>query len=128
MSDVKIMAVDKQEVIFFDDERISGIILSENKFSSSTVGVISPGESQRHHLQNRPDNGVEIIFIYQGIFAVKTNSANVEHDAEENGPLYVEVPSGEPTSIKNMGSNEVKFFTVFSPPFKMGEIKYLENL
>ena len=128
MGDVKIMKVDKQEFMFFDEERISGTILSESEFSSSTVGVISPGESQRHHVQNRPNNGVEIIFIYQGAFVVRTNNANIEHNAEENGPLYVEVPSGEPASIKNMGSNEVKFFTVFAPPFKMGEIKYLEDL
>lgn len=130
MSDggVRLIIVDDQDLQKFQEENIRGAVLVQNAFLSATLGVVAAGEAQRHHYQNRPEGGIELIFIYSGHVEIRTaGSSTVKVDIKEKGPVLAVVPSGSPASIHNVeGGGEARFFSVFVPPFAMGEIVYLE--
>jgi hypothetical protein len=124
---MRIVRVVGEPVLDFVEERITGILLPVNVFTSASVGFVAPGVAQRHHKQHRPQDGVEIIFVYAGRFrVVGEDGVSSVYDADEDGPVYVEVESEAPASLENTGSTNVKFFSVFAPPFAVGEHEYLE--
>jgi hypothetical protein len=122
-----VIRVDRQERMEFPDERISGILLSATPRASATVAFIAPGISQTMHVHTRPDNGDEIIFVYRGAFKIAGDGwPDESYDTDADGPVYLQVPTGVPASIVNVGTSEVAFYTLFVPPFSPGEIEYLE--
>ncbi len=126
MSQPRIVELARQDLVEFAEERISGALLGgSTPHASITMGVVPVGQSQRHHLQRRPNAGTEVILVYAGQFVVEGAEGAAEFDASEQ-PVLVEAPSGVPCSLSNVGAVPVQFFTVFSPPFEMGEIEWLE--
>lgn len=124
MQVVRLNDVDLQE---FADENILGALLPATQHFSAAVGVVRPRESQRHHRQNRPEAGDELIIVLSGRFEVRTEAGNSgPHDADADGPVFIHVPSGVPASLVNIGDSEVRFLGVFAPPFQLGEIEYLD--
>ena len=127
MTNLNIVKINKGPLLYFSEERISGSILPESEFSSASVGIVAPNVTQKPHYHKRRNNGVEIIFIYEGKFKLVTASEESEtFDVMEDGPIFVQVPSNVVASIKNVGEKEVKFFSVFAPVFELGEIVYTE--
>lgn len=130
-SGITVIPSNAAEVLDFAEENITGILLSNNRFGSSTVAFVAPQQKQTLHVHARPDNGVEVIYIYEGVFRLATGD-HAEHlsrvyDTAVDGPVHLEVASGTPARIENCGDTRVAFFTVFTPPFEMGEIRYLEE-
>jgi oxalate decarboxylase/phosphoglucose isomerase-like protein (cupin superfamily) len=122
-----VVQVDAQPCMEFSEERISGLLLPSTERASATIAVVAPGVSQTLHVHSRPDNGDEIILVYRGRFKVNGDSwSDATYDTDVDGPVYIRVPSGVPAGIANVGDREVCFFTVFVPPFAMGELRYLE--
>lgn len=130
-SGITVIPLNDAEVLEFAEENISGILLSNNQFGSSTVAFVAPGQKQTLHVHTRPHNGVEVIYIYEGVFRLATGDHGERlsrvYDTAVDGPVYLEVASGIPAGIENCGDTRVTFFTVFNPPFEIGEIKYLEE-
>lgn len=124
---VTVTRVDHVERMLFEEERIAGALLGQGKHASYTAGIVSPGEAQRHHVQSRPDDGSEIILVYRGAFRLRTGEdSRQQYDVATEGPILVICESGTPCSVENVGSEEVRFVSVFAPPFQAGEIRYLE--
>lgn len=110
----------------FTEERITGLLLPETKFTSGSVGFVPPQGAQTPHYQNRPEKGDEIIFVYAGKFRVVSGDwCSDVFDTAESGPVYLLVKSGTPASLKNTGDDIVRFFSVFSPPFQIGETQFV---
>lgn len=112
----------------FPEERITGLLLPETQFTSASIGFVPPYGVQTPHYQRRPGNGDEIIFVYEGVFRLQSGNRRTEtYDTSENGPVYILVRSGTPASLENCGPDMVRFFSVFSPPFAIGETQFLET-
>ncbi len=127
MSGVKIIEINKEKVLDFADEGIRGILLGEDSHASYSVAIVPVGGRQRRHVQQRPDNGTEVMFFFSGRFAFIADGAGPdEYDVAEGGPVLVVCPSGVASSIENRGDTEVRLFSVFAPPFLPGEIEYLD--
>ncbi|MDD5336879.1 MAG: hypothetical protein PHS02_00155 [Candidatus ainarchaeum sp.] len=124
MKKITYVEINKQHFVQFPEERISGLILPSTDFTSASVGEVAPGIAQASHSHKRPQNGDEIIFVYQGYFEFVTENGTQKFNADRIGPVFIQVPAGVQGSIKNIGNRPVRFFSVFSPPFKMGEINY----
>lgn len=118
--------LDEKPHLEFSHEHILGFLLPESRHASASVGIVPPHGSQRHHLQRRPDGGVENILIFRGKFGLEPAVAELEgHDCATAGPVFVHVPSETPLSIRNLGDDPVWFYTVFAPPFSPGEVAFL---
>jgi hypothetical protein len=126
MKKITYVEVNKQRFTRFPEERISGLILPSTDFSSASVGDVAPKVAQAPHFHRRPQNGDEIIFVYKGYFELVTESGIKRFNVDRDGPVFIQVPSGLQASIKNVGSSSVRFFSVFAPPFKVGEINYIK--
>lgn len=123
-----VVVVDEAERLEFAEERISGVLLPASNLSSASVGFIAPGVAQTPHFHERPSDGVEIVFVYVGAFRIIENGvASRVYDTATEGPVYVEIPSGTQASLENIGTGEVRFFSVFAPPFAPGEIHYVAS-
>ncbi len=123
---VNIIKIDQEQRLEFAHENIAGFLLPETGHASASVGIIPPRGAQRHHKQQRPDGGVENIFIFRGTFTVEPPMSALErHNCEIDGPVFVQVPSDTPFSIRNLADQPVWFYTVFAPPFRPGEIEFL---
>jgi len=125
---VNVWVVNKEPVEEFADERIRGILIGRDSHASYTVGIVPAGGSQRLHYQDRPDDGTEVIFVYQWSFRVRgvEESKTGPYDVNESGPVLVVCPSGDQCALDSVGETEVRFFSVFAPPFQIGEIHYTE--
>jgi mannose-6-phosphate isomerase-like protein (cupin superfamily) len=122
-----IVQVDNEPRMDFPEERISGVLLPSTRHASATIAIVKPGTSQTLHVHTRPNGGDEIIFVYRGSFAVRGDGWSGQiFDTGADGPVYLRVPSGVPVAIENKGQTQVCFYTVFVPPFEMGEMQYLE--
>lgn len=124
---MQVVRVNSEPFLDFSDEGITGALLGSDAHASYTLGIVPKGGRQRLHYQSRPDNGTEIIFVYEGRFNVLgvTDDLAGPFDCDVDGPVLVVCPSGQPCSLESNGS-EVRFFSVFAPPFQMGEITYIE--
>jgi oxalate decarboxylase/phosphoglucose isomerase-like protein (cupin superfamily) len=123
----EVIRVEAEPRMEFPEERISGALLPPTRHASATLAIIAPGASQTLHVHSRPDKGDEIIFVYRGMFKVVGEGwPDTIYNTDAEGPVYVRVPSDVPVGIANIGDNEVFFYTVFVPPFELGEIRYLE--
>lgn len=122
-----VIRVEAEPRMEFPEERIAGALLSVTPRASATVAYVAPGVAQTLHVHSRPDNGDELIFIYRGRFQMRGDDwPDTIYDTDADGPVYLQIPSGAVASISNIGDNEVRFFTVFTPPFAQGELEYLE--
>lgn len=120
---IRVHAVATRE---FAEEKITGILLPETTFSSASIGFVPPFGEQSPHYQNRPEGGDEIIFVYEGRFSVVSGNQRTDViDTKQDGPIYILVRSGTPASLENRGSETVRFFSVFAPPFAIGETHFL---
>lgn len=124
-SELTILSVNAQPRARFEPENILGVILLDSPLSSASVGYVEPGMAQARHFHLRPDRGEELIFVDQGHFRLVTSNGPHEFNVEENGPVFIRVPSGTEASIENVGANQVRFLSVFVPPFAPGEIQFL---
>lgn len=124
MKDIKVIKVDEEPIKYFSEESLFGAILPSTAFSSASIGIIEPGNAQTLHYHIRPQAGVEIIFIHQGNFVLTTEGKEESFDTTQVGPIYIQVPSGIQASIKNTGKKQVKFFSIFTPPFESGEVHF----
>ena len=127
MSGIRVVQIDREERLEFAEEGIEGILLGADNHASYTVGIIPPGGRQRRHIQQRPDDGTEIIFFFAGRFAIEADGTEPEpYDVSDDGPVLVVCQSGTAMSVVNAGAEPVRFFSVFAPPFAPGEITYLD--
>lgn len=127
MSGVRVVQIDREERLEFAEEGIEGILLGADRHASYTVGIVPPGGRQRRHVQQRPENGTEIIFFFAGQFVIEADGAEPEpHDVSSGGPVLVVCPSGTAMSVVSTGAEPVRFFSVFAPAFAPGEVTYLD--
>ena len=111
----------------FVGERIEGALLPETRFASASVNYVPADGAQTPHFQNRPQNGDEIVFVYAGRFRIVSGTTKSQvFDTDEVGPVYFLVASGTPATVENCGPKPVRFYSVFAPPFKVGEVQFLE--
>lgn len=110
----------------FAEENILGAILGGTPHTTATFGIVRPGTMQTPHVQRRPDNGDELILVFEGKFRIVSgNDRTAAHDTAAQGAVYLSIEAGSVASIENVGDSDVVFFSVFSPPFVLGEIEYL---
>ncbi len=121
---LEVVQIEKAAFSYFADERIFGAILPTTRFTSASIGMLEPGVAQTPHQQQRPCDGVEIMFVYEGQFELVLQDSTQSFDVRQDGPIFIQVPSGVPASLNNIGSSPVRFFSVFAPPFEPGEIVY----
>lgn len=127
MKGIKIVEIMKEKVYNLPEENIGGVFLPRNNFCSASVGIIEPQKTQTKHYHNRVGNGIEIIFIYSGKFILLSDEGESEiFDASCNGPIYVCVSTNTVAYIKNVGTNNVYFFSVFVPGLIPEELVFLE--
>ncbi len=124
---INIVRTSEIELQEFSDENILGALLPATKHFSASYGVVRPNESQRHHVQSRPGKGDELIIVVSGMFKIRTaNEYEGPFDADKDGAVFIHVPSDVPASLVNIGNSDLKFFGVFTPPFELGEINYID--
>lgn len=124
--EIEIVVINELDFLRFEEENISGVLLPSSNFTSTSAGIVMPGEAQASHYQERPGNGTEIILVYEGHFEVVGAAGTMTvHDCATKGPLFIQVASKAVASLRNVGNIPVRFFSVFAPPFEPGEIKYL---
>ena len=112
---------------FFLQENLYGRILSDTPNATAVFARIRPREQQSHHVQNRPNGGDEVLFLFGGQFEVRTaTSVSGPFTADPENPVFIYVKSGDALSIRNVGDSDLCFFTVLAPGYKEGEITYLE--
>jgi len=126
MPEIQISKVHAEQLTYFAPENLSFAALPAASFVSSTVNRIEPGVTQTPHYHNRPQQGEEIVFVYQGTFELigaegVIDSFNVEHD----GPIYLHIPAQTQASLRNVGDTPVRFFSLFAPPFVLEEMVFL---
>lgn len=126
MSKIQMSKVHEERFTYFSPEGLSFAALPAASFVSTAVNSIEPGGAQAPHYHNRPQQGEEIVFVYQGAFAVigaegVIDSFNVEHD----GPIYLHIPAQTQASLRNVGDIPVRFFSLFAPPFVPEEMIFL---
>jgi oxalate decarboxylase/phosphoglucose isomerase-like protein (cupin superfamily) len=123
-----IVALGDVELKDIAEENVSTAILPDTPFASAAVAFVAPNKAQSVHYHERPDQGDEIIFIYQGAFRlVSGDYRSGIHDTATAGPVYAAVTSGTVLSIENHGDVDVAFFSVFAPNFRPGEIHYVDG-
>lgn len=127
MKSMTIIEVNKEEIHKLPEENISGIFLPRTKFSSASIGIVKPYECQKKHYHNRVDDGYEIIFIYSGKCVLMGEEESRVFNVDKDGPVFVAVPSRTIAYIKNVGENEVRFFTVFVPGLDINELHFIED-
>lgn len=127
MKKITYVEVDKQTFQWFAEEHIKGLLLPTSGFTSASVGDVAAKEEQTPHRHHRPKDGDELIFVYEGLFELVTETAKTRFDVDRDGPVFISVPSGMQASINNLGTKRVRFFSVFAPPFQVGEINYLKT-
>jgi hypothetical protein len=67
------------------------------------------------------------MFVYAGCFVLHTEGLEPrEHDVDTDGPVLVVCPSGVASSFESSRGTEVRVFSVFAPPFEVGESEYVE--
>ncbi|SRR6266496_983473 len=126
---IQAISIEKEPRSYLEEEQISGIFLPGSVFASASVGILEPGVTQTCHCHKRPQEGIEIIFVYEGTFSLMTEDKVLESfDVRQNGPIYIQVSSGQHAHLKNTGKEQVKFFSVFTPPFEAGEIHFPRRL
>ncbi|TDB80747.1 hypothetical protein E1264_33710 [Actinomadura sp. KC216] len=130
MTDLQIVASNELPLQDFTDERIEARLFPVAKFCDAAMGIVRAGVAQRHHVHDRPDKGDEVIFVYGGRFRVRGDFPGSDRvfDVSTEGPVYISVPAGMACSLENLGTEPVRFFSVFSPRFEPGEIRYVEAL
>ncbi len=117
----------KEKVHYLAEENIKGVFLPRTMFSSASVGIVEPQKTQKRHYHNRVNDGVEIVFVYAGKCTLLTNEGESEvYDIDCDGPIYVCVPTKTIAHIKNVGTNNVYFFSVFVPGLVPEELVFLE--
>lgn len=127
MSGIQVIKIMKEEVHDLPEENIKGVFLPRTFFSSASVGIVEPQKTQTRHYHNRVNDGVEIVFIYAGKCTLLTDEGESEiYDIDRNGPIYVCVPTKTVAHIKNVGMNNVHFFSVFTPGLIPEELVFLE--
>lgn len=125
MDTIDVVAINDQLPQKFEEENISGILLPATRHTSASIAIVSPGEAQTAHVQNRPDNGAEVILVFEGTFELVSEGRVVAaQDVSTDGPVYVSIPSGSEAYFRNVGSKPLRMFSVFAPPFAAGEITY----
>lgn len=126
MSEMYVIEIMKETVHDLPEENIKGIFLPRTEFSSSSVGVIEPYQTQTKHFHNRVGDGVEIVFIYSGKCVLLTEDGeSVEYDTDKDGPVFLSIPTKTIAHIKNTGASRVFFFSVFAPGLVPEEINFL---
>jgi oxalate decarboxylase/phosphoglucose isomerase-like protein (cupin superfamily) len=126
MNGITVCQVRRSEAMKFEEENIYGNILPVSPFSSASAGYIAPYSEQKKHFHTRPDNGVEIIFVYQGKFKMLTSEGESEVMDAGECPVFIQVESKCVASLKNVGNLEVRFFSVFAPGFDLNELTYVD--
>lgn len=128
MNSIQIVEINKQPVHNLPEENIKGIFLPKTNFTSSSVGIIEPNETQKKHYHNRPLDGYEIIFIYSGkVVFVSEKEESPVYNVDKNGPIFACVSSQTIAYLKNVGNNEVRFFTVFAPGLNLDELVFFDE-
>jgi hypothetical protein len=124
---IQIVIVHSAPTVEFVEERITGVLLPETRFASASVNFVPVNGAQTPHYQNRPQNGDEIVFVYSGKFCIVSADWRSEvFDTNQVGPVYFLVRSGTPASVENCGTEIVRFYSVFAPPFAEGEVNFLQ--
>lgn len=127
MKKIEVVEINKEIIHDLPEENIMGIFLPRTGFSSASVGIIKPNNCQKKHFHDRVNNGYEHIFVYSGKFVLMGWNEQIIFDADNNGPVFITVPSKTIAYIKNVGNNEVRFFSVFAPGLDVNELHFIDD-
>lgn len=84
---------------------------------------IKPQQTMTEHHHERPQEGHEIYFFYEGgHFKYKIGSQEGEYNSQK--PVYVFIANKEPHSITNLGDKVLEFQALYAPKFEMDEVRY----
>src|SRR6266851_8315257 len=120
---IQIVAVHALPTQEFAEERITGALLPQTRFASASINFVPVNGAQTPHYQDRPQGGDEIVFVYYGKFRIVSGEWRSEvFDTKQIGPIYFLVRSGTPATVENCGTDIVRFYSVFAPPFAEGEV------
>lgn len=127
MKGIQVVEISKEIIHELPEENIQGIFLPRTEYSSASVGIIEPWKVQKKHYHNRKGDGVEIVFIYSGKCTLVSEEGESEvFDTDRNGPVYICISTKTVAHIRNVGSTNVYFFSVFAPGLVPEEIVFLD--
>lgn len=126
MRGIQIVEISKESIHDLPEENIKGVFLPRTDFSSASVGIIEPNQTQTKHYHNRVGDGVEIVFIYAGKCTLLSDEGeSIVYDTDSNGPIYLCIPTKTIAHIRNVGLTNVYFFSVFVPGLIPEELVFL---
>lgn len=82
---------------------------------------LEPGQELKKHYHNRPNQGHELFFLFNGgHFILKTKDKEKEIDTEK--PIYIYFANKDIHGLKNISDKELEFQLICVPNFKPGEV------
>ncbi len=118
--------VDEVEKFWFEPEGIWVQELYRSKVASVAVGSVPVEGRQARHIQDRGDDGIELMYVHQGVFSIdRGDSKSRVFDTKVDGPILITIPSLWEATLVNEGTTEVRFLAIFAPELQLEEIKFL---